>query len=127
MDAAFGGLVVLELACSRLYWNRLWCVTRRGDGLDYDRFLERRKTQSSASRLPGVCVVVENPCVVAGSDDPRSMMIPPKRRRVVSFYVVWIISFESNSEGYENPGFGCCPGMNYIFFVSVQSLHVCSA
>lgn len=43
-------------------------------------------------------------------DDP-----PPKRRRVVSFYVAWIISFESNSEGYENPGFGCCPGMNYIF------------
>lgn len=112
MDATFGGgLVVLELA---LFLSQLEHGVVRDKGgemvLGRDRWIHSEQKSENHWRaiISQERVVVESPCVVTGSDDPRSMMIPPKRRRVVSFHVVWIISFESNSEGYENPGFGCC-------------------
>lgn len=65
-------------------------------GLDIDGWIhsERIKTKNHWRPISQECAVVERPCVVAGSNDPRSMMIPPKG--VVLFLSMWFGSSVSN-------------------------------
>lgn len=97
MDATFGGgLVVLELA---LFLSQLeWGVVRDKGGemvLDRDRWIHsEQKSKNHWRTISQECVVVESPCVVTGSDNPRSMMIPPKG--VALFLFMWFGSSVSN-------------------------------
>lgn len=59
--------------------------------MDYNH---EQKTKITGGPFSRECVVVESPCVVTGSGDPRSMMIPPKG--VVLFLSMWFGSSVSN-------------------------------